>query len=558
MSGPCHCGTTHVEDYRKDYRTKGTIEATYDYRNENGELLYQAVRFAGKQFKLRRPDGAGAMVWGLNGSARTIYRLPEIVEDDADRTVYVVEGEKDADTLAKRGFLATTNSEGAGKWNKSADVARTALRDRDIVIIADADAPGRAHARQVEASLRGVARSLRVTECPAPYKDATALLQAGGSLEQLVPLSDEAPMPPEAEPANENASVQLVRCMTADEFFTAESAADLVVPSLGICPGPPTGLVGQAYVGKTITALSFGMSVALGKDLWGIWSVSQGPWLHMDYEQGRRHTKNRIHRLARGFGVSDEELRSLIADGAIRIAVMPDLRLGTEHAVDHYKRTFQGVRLVTCDSLRVMLGGVDENSSQVRSLISVLSVASDTTGAAVGLIHHGGKTPLDGERARKETPRGSSGIVDELQSLFVMTKKKGEAVALVTHEKDRELGEPVADFGLRIDDVPTDDGDLKGGLRVVHVDRDQVKGKARDDSEAKFSRVAESIRQCVASNPGIAGAETLRSMVGGAVADIRGALAQLIADGHVVERPTPGRGRGRRLYLAGAAPAEAT
>ena len=36
-----------------------------------------------------------------------------------------------------------------------------------------------------------------------------------------------------------------LRCLTADEFFAAESPANLVVPALGICPGPPTGFVGR-------------------------------------------------------------------------------------------------------------------------------------------------------------------------------------------------------------------------------------------------------------------------------------------------------------------------
>jgi RecA-family ATPase len=345
----------------------------------------------------------------------------------------------------------------------------------------------------------------------------------------------------------------IVRCMTADEFFAVESSANLVVPALGICPGPPTGLVGQAYVGKTIVALAGGMAVALGRELWGTWRVQQGAWLHLDYEQGRRHTKARIRRLARGFGVSDEELRALIAAGTIRIAVHPELRLTTAKAVDHYVRAFDGVRFVTCDSLRPMLGGVDENSSQVRGLMGVLSLASDRSGAAVGLIHHGGKTPLEGERARKETPRGSSGIVDEFQSLFVMTKRKGDLVTLVTHEKDRELGVPAADFGLRIDDV-SDEHDPKWGLRVAHVDREQL-GSTKDTGDAKFMKAVDAVRQCIRDNPGIAGIEAVAERIGIRRQTTSAAAKQLVADGEVVIRKVA---KGVRLYLAHAAPAEGT
>jgi hypothetical protein len=342
----------------------------------------------------------------------------------------------------------------------------------------------------------------------------------------------------------------IVRCMTADEFFAAESSANLVVPALGICPGPPTGLVGQAYVGKTIVALAGGMAVALGRELWGTWRVQQGPWLHLDYEQGRRHTKARIRRLARGFGVSDEELRALIVAGTVRVAVHPELRLTTSKAVDHYVRAFEGVRFVTCDSLRPMLGGVDENSSQVRGLMGVLSLASDRSGAAVGLIHHGGKTPLEGERARKETPRGSSGIVDEFQSLFVMTKKKGDPVTLVTHEKDRELGEPAADFGLRIEDVP-DERDPKWGLRVAHVDREQIT-KTPDTGDAQFAKALETVTHCIRDNPGIAGMGAVAERTKIRRATVSAAIAQLSTDDTIVS--TRGPRNGVRLFLKHMAP----
>jgi hypothetical protein len=353
--------------------------------------------------------------------------------------------------------------------------------------------------------------------------------------------------------ADERAKAATVQCLTADEFFCPESTASLVVRGLGICPGPPTGLVGQAYTGKTITALSFGLSVALGKPLWGLWPVQQGPWLHLDYEQGRRHTKARVRRLALGFGVADDELRGLIAAGTIRIAVFPALRLTTDKAADHYRRAFEGVRLVTCDSLRPMLGGIDENSSQVRAHVNVLTVASDASGTAVALILHGGKTPLDGSRPRKETARGSSGIIDELQSMFVMTKAKSEAVAQVTHEKDRELGEPVADFGLRIDDIPTDDGNLKGGLRVAHVDREQIKATA---SAPGLVKVMAAAHDCIRDNPGIAGAECVVALIGGTATTGRAAVKQLIADGKVVHRSS--KRNGVRLYLSHMAPPEVT
>ena len=61
------------------------------------------------------PTSSGGWAWNVKGVRRVLYRLPELLARP-DETVYVVEGEKDADRLASLGLLATTNSGGAGKW----------------------------------------------------------------------------------------------------------------------------------------------------------------------------------------------------------------------------------------------------------------------------------------------------------------------------------------------------------------------------------------------------------------------------------------------------------
>jgi hypothetical protein len=185
MRGPCKCGQTHGEGGRSASRE---VVATYLYETAERVPLFRVVRTAAKDFYQQHPDGAGGWENGRNGIAPTLYRLPELAEDDADRTVYVVEGEKDVDTLAKRGFLATCNPGGAGKWHYVADVAKTVLEGRDVVVVADADKPGREHAAKVADCLRGVVRSLTVVQPTTPHKDVTDLLLAGGTLEELAPI----------------------------------------------------------------------------------------------------------------------------------------------------------------------------------------------------------------------------------------------------------------------------------------------------------------------------------------------------------------------------------
>ena len=86
------------------------IMATYDYRDLNGKLIFQAVRFAPKDFRQRKPDGRGGWTWSLKGVELIPYRLPDLAAAD---TVYIVEGEKDVETLVKHGKTATCNPMGA-------------------------------------------------------------------------------------------------------------------------------------------------------------------------------------------------------------------------------------------------------------------------------------------------------------------------------------------------------------------------------------------------------------------------------------------------------------
>jgi len=120
-----------------------TIVKAYPYRDEHGTLLAEAVRFSPKGFAQRKPDGNGGWVWNLNGTRRVLYRLPEIMDR---RTVFLVEGEKDADRLWSLGLPATTDPQGAGKWQPEYNQS---LGDKHVVIIPDNDEPGEQHAEHV-------------------------------------------------------------------------------------------------------------------------------------------------------------------------------------------------------------------------------------------------------------------------------------------------------------------------------------------------------------------------------------------------------------------------
>lgn len=170
------------------------IVAEYDYRDANGKLLYQAVRYFPKDFRQRRPNGPGQWVWNLDGVDRVLYRLPELL-DSSNRVVFVVEGEKDVDRLMAAGFVATSNVGGAGKWR---DEYSEHLRCRQVVLVPDNDEAGRQHCLQVANSLFPVQATVRWLELPGlPEKgDVSEWMDAGGTAAQLRELAAAAGGPP--------------------------------------------------------------------------------------------------------------------------------------------------------------------------------------------------------------------------------------------------------------------------------------------------------------------------------------------------------------------------
>lgn len=180
----CHAGCG-VEDVvaalgltLADIAGEPFLEATYVYTDEAGEPLYEVQRWGNpKTFRGRLPAVA----------ERVPYQLPALAWARArGEVVYVCEGEKDCDRLAQLGVPATTSPSGAGHWY---DHYALYLRDLDVVVVADNDPAGRAHARAVAASVRPHARSLVIT-APRYGNDVSELLDLGFTLDLLDPIAD--------------------------------------------------------------------------------------------------------------------------------------------------------------------------------------------------------------------------------------------------------------------------------------------------------------------------------------------------------------------------------
>ncbi len=119
----------------------------------------------------------GGWEWGSPPPQdRPLYLLPTVLAQVAKGgTVYVVEGEKDVETLEGLGAVATTNPGGAGKWLPH---HTECLAGATVVVIADKDEVGVDHALHVARELRATGSAVEVLQ-PAIGKDVSDHVGAG-------------------------------------------------------------------------------------------------------------------------------------------------------------------------------------------------------------------------------------------------------------------------------------------------------------------------------------------------------------------------------------------
>lgn len=297
-----------LREVKKPAQKLGTLECTYDYTDEAGQLLYQNCRFRDpKDFRQRRSDGQGGFIspWGLGDVRRVIYRLPEVqFAIKLGTPVWIVEGEKDADRLVSGGLTATTSG-GAKTWRPEfADL----LQGADVVIVPDRDEAGHLYRDAVAKSLQGKAKRIRVVELPVEFRakhgiDVSDWLDSGKLLADLLELEK---MAPEWVPEKKT------------------TGADAVLAGGSKLLGAPLTDYGNA---ERLAELALDSD---GKPLVR-WCEARGQWLAWDGKAWRWDETGSVESLAKRTvrrlrEVAEVKEHPLISDFALKSEALPRLR----------------------------------------------------------------------------------------------------------------------------------------------------------------------------------------------------------------------------------------
>lgn len=163
--------------------------ATYLYTTKTNEPVGQVIRYeiphergTEKTFSQRRWDH-NQQLWVPGGFAPVVYHAPTVAWAIGERhPILVCEGEKDVDRAIAAGYPATCNAAGAGKFTP--EHARQLRGAGHVVIVADRDRPGFAHAAQVYDNLRQWVGRIDVLHA-ASGKDLSDHLDAGHDINDL-------------------------------------------------------------------------------------------------------------------------------------------------------------------------------------------------------------------------------------------------------------------------------------------------------------------------------------------------------------------------------------
>lgn len=460
-------GLTESDLFPPREQTRREI-SSYRYEDEAGVHLYDVVRFEPKDFRQRRANGT----WGLGDTRRVLYKLPKVrAAIQAGETVYVVEGEKDVHAIERVGATATCNPMGAGKWrNEYTEQLHGAPH---IIIVADTDTPGIAHAEQIAQQLETAGITHRIV-VPASGKDATDHLAAGHTLQDLVPRI----------PKAEQTEASPIIIETWREFANKASQEipcliERLWPkgSLGFIASPPKK-------GKTWIGLSLALSVATANTCLGTFDVPQQQTvLYVALEGHRAALTHRIGCLARGFGINPdnpiEHLHLTYKPRGINIAEPS----WAEHLANAADRL--GAQLVIVDVLRAA-ALIKENSAEDFAALRANLTPLLHNDRSLAFLHHFTKLNENTkERTPAERMSGSGAMYGALDiGIFITGSENGSRTLRLDFDA-RDIAAPER-LGLHLEGTGTG---LNGGFNyndkawwtvTDSPDEDDVKAPARE------------------------------------------------------------------------------
>jgi archaellum biogenesis ATPase FlaH len=212
------------------------------------------------------------------------------------------------------------------------------------------------------------------------------------------------------------------------------------LPSLSILYGPPGSLKSLLMMDLTVCIASGTNWLQSSKDDNDTSrKVIQSPVLWIDYDNGKRRVDERFAALLKA--------RNLSTDVPLYYVSMmtPWLDMSkednTDKLIDFAKQL--NIKFIVIDNLGVVSGGVEETSSNMIHVMSNFRKLTESTGAAIVIIHHQRKSRKDDSELREgDKLRGHSSIEAALDLALIITRKGQSDQIMIRSTKTRDVDVP--------------------------------------------------------------------------------------------------------------------
>jgi len=405
------------------------------------EAVYSYAGGKLRKLKYRRPDGSKYCTWqhkdgnrwskGRKNIAPGLYQS----RHELPNTLFLVEGEKDADNLEKADVPAVSLPDGAqSKWEPSYSET---LKGKSIIILPDNDRPGKAYAEMCAKNLHGVAAAVWILDLKQAWPeipdkgDVSDLLFRFGvdtGFQMVMDLAQNTPKwTPAAEAPEEPAPLSLI-CADSVEY---------VPPRWLIEPyfqrGKGTLIQADPGTGKTAFMCAIAAHVSTGKPFLDTPVQTPGAVLMLSVEDDLGVLRGRI---AKNGG----DLK--------KVFFMPNASEMTFNSPEIEQAIKQiGAKLLIFDPLQAFLGAKIDmfRANETRPALAKLFEMCDRHDCACAIIAHMGKSNLGKSPVNQSL--GSVDIPAAMRSVLHITKNpevENELLAVHVKSSNAPKGQSIA------------------------------------------------------------------------------------------------------------------
>jgi len=391
--------------------------AVYTYPTGAQKLKYQD-----KRFTWRHPDGAGGAggwIWNRKGVPRSLY-----VAGALKSPVFVVEGEKDADSLHALGYNAVSGEDGAGpgKWRKE---YTEQLKGLVCVVLHDNDDIGRAYGEETAAALHGAGCTVYALDLSnvwpeiPEHGDVSDMIAAfgpeatAGKLTALMGKAEEYKPPDKAGEADAvtMSVIKARNLQDADLPPAVYIVRELLTAGLAALVSPPK-------YGKSWYVLQLCLAVAAGMPFM-TYRTERGACLYLALEDTPRRLQDRMNKLLDGKQAPE------LLDFAVSAKSLDD---GLIEQLEGYVKSNPAAKLIVIDTLQKVRGAAKSNEGAYQAdyrTMTPLKEFADRHNLCILVVHHLRKMKDEGDPFNMIS--GTNGILGALDTAIVMTREKRES-----------------------------------------------------------------------------------------------------------------------------------